>query len=305
MQSKRIWQSAVARILSRKWNGLPAPDVIAMLAREVRGSLKQSKRADLNAICATVGVSIQYKPLGVDALLQEMETGYIASINSASSKVRQRFSIAHEVGHVMLYNATGLAQAFGHLSPNERKSSEAIEIEELCNRFAAELLMPIADWQKQIFSEGISLKVIRRLMSRYEVSISAAARRVIDAEVWKCAIVIWTPISQGDFLTELKPVQCCENITRGGHAWPRVIPNTEEFRIPGSPLYALEKKTETKGKMPLPFDMMGGNYLAQSDIVYGQPFQVATLMIPESYGWEIILRSDEGNQRTISKKQSL
>lgn len=305
MQGRRIWQSAIARVLSKKRSGLPAPDVVAILARELRASTKPSGKADLEAISSAVKLSIQYKPLRVDSLLHEAESGYIAIVNSTTNKVRQRFSIAHEIGHIAIYKTTGLTRAFGHLSPGEQKRGEAAEVEDLCDCFASELLMPMAEWRQHIIEEGVSLGVIKKLMNRYGVSTPAATKRVVDACIWKCAIMIWKAIYEGDELAELKPIYFWTNITLGNHNWPRNIRNSEEFRVPGSPLYALEKRIETIGKIPLPFDSAEGKYLAQSSIVTNQPTQVATLVLAERYGKEILLRSRRLTQQSgIIRKSS-
>jgi Zn-dependent peptidase ImmA (M78 family) len=287
----------VARILSRKRNGLPAPDVVALLAQELRGFEKQPKRLDLIKVGGKLGLTVQYKVLRVDALLKETESGYIAILNSTTNKSRQRFSLAHELGHLVLYNVTGLTEAFGHISSPEKQNGGASEVEDLCDLFAAELLMPLTEWKQQIFAEGISLKVIKRLMSRYGVSMPAAARRIIEADIWKCAIVTWEPIYTGDLLIELNRVGCWENIISASYSWPKSIPNNQEFCIAGSPLCALEKRTETIGKITLPFDAAKGKYLAQSDILMGEKTRVATIAIPERYGWDVILRSRRPSSR--------
>lgn len=289
MRTKRIWQSAVAQILSKKWNNLPAPDVVAILAQEVRGS-KERGRTNLEEISASVGVSIQYEPLRVDALLQQTQSGYVAIINSAANKARQRFSLAHEIGHLAMFNATGLRQAFGHLSPSERQNPDSFEVENLCDCFASELLMPLKDWQQHIFEEGISLQVIRNLMHSYGVSMAAATKKVVDADIWHCAIIIWEAVYKSDKLEELKPVQTWTNIALGTSKWPKSMPNSPAFRLPGSPLYALERGTETIGETLLPFDQTTEKYLAQSSIVRKKPLRVATLILAEPHGRGILLR---------------
>lgn len=303
MGSKKIWQSAVAQILSEKWKGLEAPDVVAKLARELRGSRQEPGRTDLRAICAAVGLGIQYKPIRVDSLLHETESGFVAVVNSAINKPRQRFSIAHEIGHVVLYKTTGLTQAFGHLSADTRLSIEASEVEHLCDWFASELLMPLANWQRDIVDEGISLKVVKRLVSRYGVSLAAAAKRVVDVNVWKCAIAVWEPIYEADKLVELKPVQFSSNIAFGSNNWPKSIPNRQEFCIPGSPLYALEQGMETTGEISLPFDGVKDIYLAQSSIVRTQPTRIATLILAERYGRRILNRARGPAHRLIARGQ--
>ena len=65
-------------------------------------------------------------------------------VNSLHAPVRQRFTIAHELGHAVLHAREGihLDQAF-RLRFRDQTSAMAIDPEEIdANSFAAELLMP-------------------------------------------------------------------------------------------------------------------------------------------------------------------
>jgi Zn-dependent peptidase ImmA (M78 family) len=297
MSKQRVWRSAVSLVLSTKLRGVTPPEAAARLAADLRVKLKARGAIDLDRVCEALDLRVQYKPLGNDALLHETESGFAATINSAAPKARQRFSIAHEIGHLEIYAATRLAAAFGHPSAPGENNGEATEIEDLCNSFGTELLMPLEEWRRELFTQGISIAVIRRLMSRYKVSMQAAARRAVETEIWKCAFIMWALVVEGEKLVALRPVDFATNISTGGSNWPQTIANDPRLSIPGSPLLAVEKATETVGEIPLPFDGMEGRYLAQSAVAWGTPPRVATLILAEASGRNILMRASKGLKR--------
>lgn len=314
MHSKRVWKSAVARILTRQQKSQPVPDSVTArllaqaqrglsashsveaLAQRLRDSDKQPdkkclEQVDLTAVCTKVGLAVDYQPLSVDALLQETESGYIAIINSTASQSRQRLSLAHEIGHLTLFQATGLRQAFGHVSPNERLGVESLEIEELCDYFASELIMPSDVWRSVIFSEGMSLSTFKKLKATYGVPTTSAARRMVEVGSVECAVIVWKPFYRDEALIKLDPVHCWEKITSGRNCQPRSIEPIEEFLVAGSPFAALEKRSATSGKISISLNGIKGRYLAHSDVINAT--HIMTLLIPERFGWGMMFRESK------------
>jgi Zn-dependent peptidase ImmA (M78 family) len=89
--------------------------------------------------------SVIFKSLdeGISGALVPMETsGYVILVNDTQAPVRQRFTIAHELGHLMLhaYTTTHADRVFRF---RDAQSSQGVATEEIeANQFAAELLMP-------------------------------------------------------------------------------------------------------------------------------------------------------------------
>lgn len=100
------------------------------------------------------------------------EYGWIIVLRSDEALVRQRFSWAHEIKHVL---DDGLIDIFGGLYPATCGYSADERAERVCDRFAAALLMPKvllrADW-----TDG--LQDIARLAHRYHVSRAAMTVRL-------------------------------------------------------------------------------------------------------------------------------
>jgi hypothetical protein len=247
-----------------------------------------TKEIDLFAICSGIGLTVEYAPLAVNALLEETELGFVATVDSTAKLSRQRMSLAHEIGHLLLYRNTGLRQAFGHVASEKRQTNEAMEIEELCDHFATELLMPSAIWDSLVLREGLSLTTLMKLKNVFGVSIATAARRLVQLATIDCGIIVWRPIYDGIDLIKVQPIRLWNNL------WPGQVHASEQIEMkeqpvaPGSPYYAFEKKGRSAGKILLSFRGVTGNYLAQSDML--DATHAITLMLPERLGWHRMFR---------------
>lgn len=90
---------------------------------------------------------------------------------------RTNFTIAHEIGHTFCPPTSGGAR-FRDLS--EPDSREARELESLCDLAAAELLMPVEEFRKEVGSNW-SLSGVPRLSARFGGSFEATAFRFATA----------------------------------------------------------------------------------------------------------------------------
>ena len=111
--------------------------------------------------------------------------------NSAHARVRQRFTIAHEIAHFLLHaKSTGKPQLFldRYLSfrrdANVSTSADRCEVE--ANKLGAALLMPGSLVQKEIENNDLNLddgESIDFLAERFQVSAAAMANRLMNLEV--------------------------------------------------------------------------------------------------------------------------
>ncbi len=107
--------------------------------------------------------------------------GFTIAVNSSHPEVRQRFSTGHELGHVMLERMSrdpGGKQA-GRTCQVEPEVNH-MDVERLCNRFAAGLLIPdevvmwFADWGV------LSIAALSEGAQRWAVSLPAFAWHVLE-----------------------------------------------------------------------------------------------------------------------------
>ncbi|MDP3956736.1 MAG: ImmA/IrrE family metallo-endopeptidase [bacterium] len=93
----------------------------------------------------------------------------VIGVNPNHSEVRQRFTIAHELGHYLLgHEITDLL---------EESLEKPLDREKEANTFAAELLMPIEFIKKDIESGIVN---IQSLAKRYNVSEQAISIRLLN-----------------------------------------------------------------------------------------------------------------------------
>jgi len=124
--------------------------------------------------------------------LDEGESGYTLTKRDGTSTIvvnererleRQRFSVCHEVGHIVL-----------ELSSNHREIpswsyAKRDENEIWCDMFAAELLMPYDKFKADVDKEEPSFELIERLRLKYVTSFSATASRMAAVSDYPCAFV--------------------------------------------------------------------------------------------------------------------
>lgn len=106
----------------------------------------------------------------------------IIKLNAASPLTRKRFTLAHEIGHLLL-GEPGLRSSCGRNQELERK----------CDAIASELLMPTDEAVEYVKGLGKpSPNKLKAIASRYAVSLQAAAIRVhSDLQLWNCCIGFW------------------------------------------------------------------------------------------------------------------
>lgn len=96
--------------------------------------------------------------------------GRVILVNPADSNTRQRFTIAHELGHALMHDVDR-----EHCRTERKYTLDNHRIEEVqANRFAAELLMP-AEFVSDAFNFGLPLE---DLASRFGVSQTAIRIRL-------------------------------------------------------------------------------------------------------------------------------
>src|SRR5712692_4918711 len=97
---------------------------------------------DPNALAQVLGVyDVRRKNLDCDGRIVRKGYGLTIELNKQTEQSRRiRFTFAHEVGHVILWDCAGAVRSL----PARRHSGPS-EIERLCDMLASEILAPEAD----------------------------------------------------------------------------------------------------------------------------------------------------------------
>lgn len=117
-------------------------------------------------IANRLGVTLSYEPFEgkdeISGVLLRDGNRIVIGINSAHANSRQRFSVAHELGHLRMHHGDFFVDKTVRLNRNKR-SSMAIDPKEIeANGFAAELLMP---------EELLKVAVKKRLNKKADIPI--------------------------------------------------------------------------------------------------------------------------------------
>ena len=148
-------------------------------------------RQDLSVYVAAAGAKVVKEELDVG------ESGYttttpkgrhVISVNSLEPPQRQRFTICHEIAHILLKLPSNHEEvpswSFAKRDPNET----------FCDMFAAELLMPYVQWRAKLPAEEPSVQVIELMAAEFDVSFPAAASRYATLCDLPCA---WVMMERG------------------------------------------------------------------------------------------------------------
>lgn len=140
-------------------------------------------------IAESLGVAVVYRPMNpeVSGMLLREGPRSIIGVNEAHAKVRQRFTVAHELGHLHLHPGRQvILDAAVRVNLRDQVSSLATDREEIeANRFAAALLMP-AEWiHREVAGLGLTDPdaLIDQMAKIFKVSVAAMTIRLTNLGV--------------------------------------------------------------------------------------------------------------------------
>jgi Zn-dependent peptidase ImmA (M78 family) len=133
------------------------------------------------------GASILIKHFNneISGLLVREGKRVIIAVERNQSPTRKRFTIAHELGHLMLHEGkeVRIDTAF-RVNLRSPKSSTAEDVEEIeSNAFAASLLMPEPFLRRDVADETLDIEdaeFVQGLAKRYDVSAQAMTLRLVN-----------------------------------------------------------------------------------------------------------------------------
>ena len=129
-------------------------------------------------------------------------------VNGNHGEERQRFTVLHEIGHIVLElpsNHHGATVKTGALLRYARRPEE----EMLCDVFAAECLLPHVPFAERVVATDISLDAVKSLAREFGASLTTTGSRFAFHANAPCAFVLSEEgrtryVSRSKYLRELK-----------------------------------------------------------------------------------------------------
>lgn len=167
------------------------------------------KEIDLEAIAWHMGALVKRRPLdGCEALIVGNQRKAIISVNSLSIETRQRFSIAHEIGHWHHHRGRILfceGRDFG--SP-----TSPISPEKQADDFASDLILPNYIFLPIIRKiKRLNLKIVRDIAGQFRASLTATLIKLVMSDYFPIMLV-------------------CHS--QSGRKWPCRPPSLQRFWFP-------------------------------------------------------------------------
>ncbi len=140
-------------------------------------------------LARNLGIKVRYEPFEreISGVLYRDKESTIIGVNALHHKNRQRFTVAHEIGHYVLHKIdvhVDKGYQFILRDSASSQATDALEIE--ANQFAAELLMPahmlrkdVREYLKDLEDESN----LQKLAAQYEVSAQAMAFRLANLQL--------------------------------------------------------------------------------------------------------------------------
>jgi Zn-dependent peptidase ImmA (M78 family) len=157
---------------------------------ELGGGSAANRRVECVRPAAAEGILVVREPFqddGVSGVLMREPGRTMIIVNAANASVRQRFTIAHEMGHFTLHRGTIYLDGRARVNFRDGLSTMATDREEIdANAFVATLLMP-SGWVRSAFEAVVRNTAIKTedelaeiLASRFGVSRQAMQFRLIN-----------------------------------------------------------------------------------------------------------------------------
>lgn len=158
-------------------------------AQDIVSSFDLTPPIDLTKICEKLDIRINYESLhSIEALLiiSSGKKNIIIDNSRSLYPQRERFTIAHEIGHYIIPWHENLQQCdkIVNFESND-------EVEKQANDFASELLVPKSNLLEDIKDKKVTLSLIKSLAKQYDVSLVVMARRVLEYTDTEAVVLIY------------------------------------------------------------------------------------------------------------------
>ncbi len=196
LKKRKKWQHPEILKLIQATGGKKDPvDIVREKARSFvkifYGKVIKGPPFSPEILASLIGAKVEYKRpiLDSEAQLIPFPDHFLIRCNPYRPRVRQNFSLFHEISHLLLMN---LKINFPCKRTQKKEFDINNEIEYLCDISAAELLLPLPWFSKDMEKLGISVQSLLTLCKKYIASREAVAIRVAQLSSLPLAAVFFS-----------------------------------------------------------------------------------------------------------------
>lgn len=185
---------SVRALMEEAHAGETAEDVIRRKCREKVGIGKRAGWSGppfdpfLLASILGIKVSIEEHAFPGEGYITGYQGRAFITIRPGTTLERQRFTLCHEIAHTCFPDVFEMGRSRGV----QMESVAEKKFEALCDVGAAELLMPLDEFRRDLGNHRVSIDLAERLSSSYGASMEATIRRILGLTNQRCAAVFMT-----------------------------------------------------------------------------------------------------------------
>ena len=175
---------------TKKWQSIEREALLA--SEELSEPSTTHCFTDLFNLATNLGITrIEEADIPATSLLiLRPDNKYTLFLQPKMSVARKRFSIAHELGHLLLRPILG-DEAHHWSQIDLSQDHYGRRIEHLCNKMAANILMPPKSFSQAAEQYGWTLETATNLARSLKSSSEAAIRRLVDLAPQPSGVIAW------------------------------------------------------------------------------------------------------------------
>ena len=134
---------------------------------------------------------VELRDIQPDAMtIERPDQGFTLFLKSSQPKVRHRFSVAHELAHLLLTPVLG-KRVVHRRRFAKHQDPFGDQVEYLCNDMAAAILMPASHVSPLMSDNGYTARCVPEIARAFDTSFEAASRRFIALNERCCGLIVW------------------------------------------------------------------------------------------------------------------
>jgi len=166
---------------------------------------------DMVDLAKLMGISISPNDDVLDGrIIPQAKEKFAIEYNPHQNSSRINFSIAHEIGHTFFPDCAEKTRY--RYKKEEIEIENNWELEFLCNVAASELLLPYAEFSREVNSSPLNLNTTKQLASKYKASMESVFLRYTEVIDKPCAIAIASYGMDGSLKVEYSKSSTSSNL---------------------------------------------------------------------------------------------